>query len=317
MNIALARSRFYHLLSTLTLYGLTKDALPLVQAVDELAKYLPAEFDASDAGAEHQTLFGINVYSFESIFLDASGMLGGTVTEQVMADFASLGYKPSGSAAAVDHLGEELGLLAFLCGAEADAREDGAGAIERQIQRHLRTFMEAHLLRWLWPCALAVQHEADPFYAAVLELAVEFMSSHYAELVADNPIQTDFSLPDPPDLLADEKTGLKDICDYLATPIHSGLFLSRTAMVRFGREQKLPSGFGNRRQTLQNLFNSAAQYEGVNTLLSQFDTLCVEDESMLRKWAKAETAASSFIAPWQSQLARTRRMIETMKNAEV
>ena len=317
MNIALARSRFYHLLSTLALYGLTEETLPLVRAVDELVEHLPAEFDASNAAAQHQSLFGINVYPFESIFLDASGMLGGDVTDQVMVDFAQVGFRPSASAAAADHLGEELGVLAFLCGAEADAHEDGAGAIERQLQRHLRTFMEAHLLRWLWPCALAVQHEADPFYAAVVELTVEFASSHYAELVKATPTQIDFSLPDPPDILADDKTGLKDICDYLATPIHSGFFLSRTTLVRLGRTQKLPSGFGNRRQTLENLFNSAAQYDGVDTLLGQLDALCAADEAMLQKWVDAEVAVDPFVGPWRLQLAHTRAVIKTMKSASL
>lgn len=317
MNLALARSRFYHLLSHLLLHGVTTEIHPLVQAVDELAEHLPTEFEPSTAGAEHQTLFGLNVYPFESVYLDASGMLGGDVTEQVAADFARLGYKPDSAAAAADHLGEELGLLAFLCGAEGDAEEDSATAIAGQMQHHQRTFLEAHLLRWLWPCALAIQHEAHPFYATVAELTVEFVSSHYAEIAENTSPQTNFTLPDPPDLLADEKTGMKEICDYLATPIYSGMFLSRTAMVRLGRSQNLPSGFGNRRQTLQNLFNSAAQYDGVGTLLDQMMDLCAADESTLQKWLDAEAVVGPFMGPWREQLGRTQQIFEQMKSANL
>ena len=314
-EMALARSNLYSLLSQLYLHGLTPDLLPFTREIPELAAQIPAAYVPAEAAAAHQTLFGLNVFPYESIFLDASGMLGGLMTDAVQQTYAGFGYTPDTAAASPDHLGVELGALAFLCGAEADAQQDGLAQTAQQMQEKQRRFLAQHLLRWLLPCAVTICRQKQPFFQMLTTLAVDLVASHYAELTTAKPAATTqpsshtpsppSNLPAPPAILDDEKTGLKDIATYLTTPRDSGLFLSRDDVGTLGRQQRLPRGFGGRVQMLVNVMRSAAQYDGLPTLLAALQAINHEASRTYATYYDTLPALIPFIEPWQARAATT------------
>lgn len=258
---ALARSRTYGLFGRFYLEGLTEDTLGLARAIPELAATLQKNIDFDELAADYQHLFGFNLYPYQSLFLDSSGLLGGEITAGVLIAYEEAGFDVGVSSESADHIGHELRLLAYLCGWEAGATDSpGAGAI---IARQ-RAFLEGHLLRWLPALVLAIRQGRMPFYASLAWLTLELAAEHWASLGHEPAV---FELPEPPDLLADEQTGLKEIVAYLLTTVYSGLFLSRDDIGRLARELTVPRGFGGRGQLLLNLLRSAANYDALPAVL--------------------------------------------------
>lgn len=311
---SLARSNLYTLLSQLYLRGLTPDLLPFAQSLPELAVHLPATFIAEESAAQHHHIFGFSIFPYESIFLGDGGSLGGPMTEAVQQTYARLGYTAEATAVSPDHLSAELGLLAFLAGAEADAWQDGQNALAQRMQREQLRFLEEHLLRWLVPCMAAVMQQKNPFFGAVALLTVEVVDDHYRVRQPVTQPSLAWTLPTPPNLLQDEKTNLRDIAAYLTMPAYCGGFLSRDDIERMGREQRLPRGFGGRTQMLLNLLRSAAQYEGVAHLLDALRAVVTAWTDAYATLAADAPGLAPFIQPWQEQTHRTLALFNQMKN---
>ncbi len=308
-QLALARSRAYRLFGRLFLDGLTEDLLPYVQAIPELAVELPELFDGDQAAADYQHLFGFNVFPYASIFLDPAGLLGGDITEAVFRSYRQAGFQFQESSESADHLGHELDLLAFLCGAEADAWQDALPAMIRPMADLQRDFIDGHLLPWLPPLALALRQQGQPFYVALARLTLDLVTEHRATL-SPGPA-ADFELPEPPDLLLDDQTGLKQIVDYLLAPVYSGLYLGRDDIGRLAKRRALPRGFGNRQQMLLNLLRSAAHYDGLEDILAALRASAAAWVAAYAEMA-LEPALGPFAGVWQKRAAKTATMLEAM-----
>jgi hypothetical protein len=93
-------------------------------------------------------------------------------------------------------------------------------------------------------------------------LLLELLGDQYAHLTQTliaPPVN--FTLPEPQNLLDDEKTGLKDIAELLSKPALSGVYLTHQQIKALALSLELPKGFGSRQQTLVNLLRTAVQYE--------------------------------------------------------
>ena len=313
---ALARSRAYDLFGRLYREGLTPDVVPAVRAMPGLADAVPDPFDADAAAADHYDLFGLNVFPYASFFLDASGRLGGPVTDLVRHQLQRVNLAPEGDAESADHLGHELAYLALLAGAEADARADGARAEAQRMQHLQRQFLDRHLLWWLPPFVRAVRQHEHPFYATLAELTGELVIDHRAALggAAAGPLMP--TPDDPPaDLLDDESTGLKDIAAFLMMPVWSGLVLRRDDITQLGRSERLPRGFGDRTQMLTNLLRSAVEYDGLDSVLEQLI-------GTVDAWRSYYQSLDADIAPldevaafWQARLDTTEAVIDRIRAA--
>lgn len=305
---AIARSRSYSLFGRILSNGLTLADLPTLQAIPELAVTMPGVFDQDEASADYQHLFGFNIFPHESIFLDPAGLLGGPIGEDVLAVYRNAGYPSDVSSDQADHIGQELGFLAFLCGEEAQAWQ----AEERGLARHLASlqhdFLSRHLLRWLPPLVLAIQQQDYPFYSALAKL-VFLLSISHPSLTTNSSVG--FTLPAPADILTDENAGLKEIITHFLTPVYSGLFLSRDDISRLARRGTLPRGFGSRRQMLQNLLRSAANYDEMETIFKEMRLLIDHWHSSYVNLGSGQPV-SSFVEPWLTRLTRTTEMLETM-----
>ncbi len=313
---ALARSRAYDLFGRLYREGLTPAVLPIARAIPELADAVPDPFDADAAAADHYDLFGLNVFPYASFFLDASGRLGGPVTDLVRHQLQRVHLAPENEAEGADHLGHELAYLALLTGAEADARADDNRVEVERMQHLQRQFLDRHLLWWLLPFVRAIAQHEHPFYTALAELTWELVVDHRAAL-GGAPAGPLVPEPDdrPADLLDDESTGLKDIARFVMTPVWSGLVLSRDDVARWGRTERLPRGFGDRTQMLTHLLRSASEYDGLDAVLKQLGCQ-VED------WRAHYRSAGADVDPlravtifWLARLDATEVVVERIRAA--
>jgi TorA maturation chaperone TorD len=332
-ELALARSRSYALLADLFLQGLTAGTLPYLQAIPEIAAVLPPDFDQDEAAADHYQLFGFNVFPYQSIFLHPAGLLGGPITDEVVRSYNQAGFAtgPAGSQAAdesPDHLGYELRLMTFLCAAEADAWDDGLPFVVTALAVTQRAFLDQHLLQWLPPFVLAVEQQDQPLYGRLARLTLELAAGHRQSLAG--PIGPSAALPPErdcpfvvtalavpvPDLLADEKTGLREIAAYLLTPPHSGLYLSREDIGRLARAHHLPRGFGDRSQILLNLLRAAADYDTIGEVLADLAKLAERWTAGYGQMAESSDAPASTLhlvaRDWQATAARTASLLEEM-----
>ncbi|MEZ4707212.1 MAG: molecular chaperone TorD family protein [Caldilineaceae bacterium] len=241
-----------------------------------------------------------------------------------MESFRRVGYTPPSAANSGDHLGAELGLLSFLAGAFADAVQDGRADIAHRMQQEQHIFMQQHLLRWVTPCAIAVQRAGHAFYTEAANLLVALVADHWQQINAspssawdaDIPLSAAVnhapSLPTAPNLLDNEKTSLRDIAEFLITPSYAGIYLSRAAIGDLGRQQQLPRGFGERRLLLTNLLQAAAQYDqavGVFQELSHVaNSWCDNYAAVIALYPGLQP----FVWPWQQRAAQTRELLVHM-----
>ncbi len=314
-DLSLARSRAYALFSRLYRAGVTPEVLPEVRALAELNDALGHAFDTEGAAADHYDLFHLNVFPYASLFLDASGRLGGAITDDARRRQA--GYDADTSAESADHVGHALGLLAFLSGAEADAWQDHHPA-ETERMRHLqRHFLDTSLLWWLPAFVMAVRQQNHPFYTLLGTLTLDLVIDHRLALgpaTDSTPIAP--PLPEPPPLLDDDKTGLREIAHYLATPPWSGLYLSRADLGRLGRAERLPRGFGPRAQMLTNLLRSAATFDRLDPLLNQLAGIIQTWRSHYAALAEREVPILETVAQtWLERLDATEEIITRMRAA--
>ncbi|MCB8967329.1 MAG: molecular chaperone TorD family protein [Ardenticatenaceae bacterium] len=308
---AVARHHTYTLLSHLLLQGLTADLWPIVQQVPELHSTLPSAPNFEETAVAHQTLFTFDIFPYESIFRDSSGLLGGDITEAVIHSYQAAGFYVQDDATSPDHIGHEMALLAFLCGAEADAWEDALPLVARHMQTRQQEFLQQHVLTWFFPLALAVQQQGNAFYTAVFTLAADLIIDHAQQ--SGLPTETRFALPDTPALLSNDKTSLKDIAAYLTNPVYSGFALSRGDVARLARAHKLPRGFGKRDLMLHNLLQAAAQYEMLPALLQTLLTLVEEWQMGYGRFAAQSAMLTPFLQPWQERIAATKALLATMQ----
>lgn len=302
---ARARHHTYTLLSRLYLEGLNDDLLPYVRALPVLAAQLEPEPDLAEAAATHYRLFGLNLFPYESVFLDPEGLLGGAVSAQVADRYEANGYR-SGTDVAADHLGHQLGLLAHLCAAEADAWEDGRERIARQMYQRQQSFLAQHLTRWLSPFLVALGRQQAPFYQVTATVTWELVGDHADEGA------TRWSLPPHPALLADEDTGLRQIASTLLAAPLSGFFLNREEIGALARQQSLPRGFGDRQQMLLNLMRSAAQYEQFPALLRALQEVVEDWRQAYMEQARAAPTLAASVAVWRERVEETGTMLDRL-----
>ncbi len=319
---ALARSRVYHLLGKLFLYGVTGETLDYVRAVAPLAGALtrwtpepldsrtPATPDLDEAAADYQHVFGFNVFAFQSAFLDPTAQPGSVQTERVSDAYLDAGFPLVKTGESADHVGVELNFLGFLSRMEAEH----TGRDVERARQIARTFLDEHLLGWLTPLTVAIERQSHPFFDALAALTREVVCDHRRAL--GDPVDTSFALADAPDILDNPKTGLRDIARYLLTPVHSGLYLSRDDIRALSHAGELPAGFGARRTMLNNLLRSAADYDGMADVVAGLRALIDQMRQAHRAFADTCPAPADHISQaWLARLDKTEAMMARIGEA--
>lgn len=303
-----ARHGAYSLLSQLYSEGVSAELIPYLNAIPELAI---SEFDADKAAAKHQMLFRFTLFPNASLFLDTSGLLGGDVSEQMGKFYGQVGVPTPEEP---DSIGNLLMLMGFLCAAEAEAFEDELPIVAKRICARQQRILSNSIIRWLPPLIVAIQQQGDPFYTAVANLTWALVAEHAADVSARVPTQL---LAEPPDLLKDDKTSLKDIALYVTTPVLSGWWFGRGEVGRIGRKTDLPRGFGGRINMLMNLFRAASQFDAAETLFTGLAELGSSWIDAYDQLAADAPALAPTVRVWQARVQHTTDLLQSMRETIV
>jgi hypothetical protein len=244
-----------------------------------------AAMEDDDVAAAHHACFNEQVFPYASVYLTDDAQCGGAIAQWADDRWATLldGEERPAAQVTADHLGLQLMLLARLPDDEA------------------RQLLGGFIRPWLPAFRAALTGQRGP-WPEVIDLVIEIVDMGAVALEAS---EVQRLLPAPPALLDDEKTGLKDIADYLLRPAWTGVFLSRSDLVDLGRKSDTPSGFGPRLHLLENLLSSSAEYGDVGALFGHLgDLLRARAEVLL------EGPASSA---WRARTVETLALLETMQ----
>lgn len=252
----LARAEGYELLGELLLYGARPDLLARAQLAEPFASRLLGVAD-DEVAAEHHRLFEREVFPYASVFLAPGSITGGAVAELARAAALETGVARATLDVSDDHLGALLVLLSRLGRAELDAEASGDPGRAVQCRVWAARVLADGVLSWVSVLRAALTREPDSLWTDVVVLAHELARAHTLELgdVAGAPV-----LPEPPAVLDDEKTRLRDLARFALTSCWAGVFLSGGAVAGVARGADLPTGFGSREQRLDGLLRSAADY---------------------------------------------------------
>ena len=296
-----ARHHGYVLFGRLLLEGLTPELLPFVQQIPELATAASPFYNDDIAAASYQNIFGFNLFPFQSIFLDDTGLVGGRETRRVQAFFLKIGYEGV-TDVGPDHIGQLLLCLAALC-------DDGAKKGRQQAE-----LLDQHLLRWLLPFCCALKQQGHDFYTPLADLLLAFVADHARDLADELGGQRPFTLPQPPDILSNKKNGWKEISAFLLTPVATGIYLGRDHIATLARQFKLPRGFGDRQQMLVNLFQSAMVYDGFGDVMSELMRITAEYQSHYAANLSSFPQDAALANQWQTQAAQTGEFLTKLKS---
>ncbi len=248
-----------------------------------------ADPDRADA-ARHRWL-AHELLPYESVHLGPERLLGGERAALVTARYAEAGFRARADLDA-DHLAQELAFVGFLCGAIGDAERDGLPDVAARIRRLLDPFLAEHLGAWLPLAAFAVRDA--PGWGPVLTAADDLIASFAPPL----------RIPAAPDVdpLA-SRAGLRDVGDWLATPLSTGIFWTRAALDDIGRRIGLARGFGSRAETLEALLRNAADHRKLAIVAG---ALAVEAD----RWAARHAGT-----PWEERARRAAAVCRTLETS--
>lgn len=298
-----ARSRAYGLMARLLLRGIDDVAWSRISDLPELFSGV-ASLDRDELAAEHHTTFHLGAFPYAGAFLSEEAKAGG-LADLVRRHYAAAGFSPRLDEVSADHLGVMLAYLSFVTGAQADAVEDGKPAIADRLDRNVGEFLEEALLSWVPSLLVAIDARGSKFWSNVVGMCLGLAADHRAHLRQPHRPTT---LPPCPSPLEDERTGLRDVAEFLLTPARSGVFLTRGDIGRLGRRHDVPRGFGSRVTMLTNLLRSAVDLGELPPLL---DTL---DDLLLTRIEALETVADALglhghVAPWCRRIKTTRGIV--------
>jgi TorA maturation chaperone TorD len=305
-ELARSRSLAYGLLAKLLLRGLDREQLELVGALPGLAEALPdslGEAELDELAAEHHTLFHLESTPYAAEFTGA--------TEAVHDAFRMGGFVPRLDDVRADHLGVLLGHLSFLVGAEADALEDGNATAASRVEELISPFIDLHLLSWL-PCYLAsALDRPTTLWTSVLQMAYDVLTEHRADLSESGesvgPRSDTLDLDAP-------KTSLRDVAEFLSQPGRCGVYISRDDITAVARGAGAPRGFGSRRMMLENLLQSAAEYEQSNHAFRALRQLVASRGASMLELAGGRVAPA-LLRPWLERVDETSELLQRMENA--
>jgi TorA maturation chaperone TorD len=305
---ALARHHTYKLLSRIFLEGVSAEIEPFLEQIPTIAPYL--ELD-DDPAAVHYALFQYDIFPYESIFRDTTGLVGGAVTESVSEAWRSNGLTPPTEP---DHIGHELALLAFLCGAESDAWIDQLAHTALQMRARQHAVLTEHLLQWLPAFVLSLQQSEQPLYAASARVLWDVVAEHRVSITVHDQSPTDTAIPAKPDLLTSDKTGVKDVVRFLVTPDYSGVWFGRKTITDLARRHNLPRGFGGRISMFMTLFRSAAQYDGAVALSDDLAGMVGKSAESYKQLINDYPDLGAYITPWHTRANQTADMLQEMRD---
>jgi putative dimethyl sulfoxide reductase chaperone len=339
-----ARRASYDLLARLYLDEPDAGLVAYLRGLPPFAEHLLSDAEAeawlAEGAVEYQRLFGMNVYPYESIFIDRELMLNTAATDHIALLYRICGFdSPGVRVGAPDHLGLELRLMRDLIAAELHAHGRGDADGMHWARTQQARCLHEHLVRWAPICAQAVMRVAtQPLYAILASLTTELVLSDlehvpstgvpppitlepYSTHQEPPPSSDDSDLdPESPAPLRpysgsayEDAHGINAIVRHLLTPAEVGVLLTRADISGLGRALQLPVAIGERFQMLRSLFDVAGQFEQLDTLLDVLDQLFAQADEHVAALIEEYPAWGEYGVSWWRRIARGRALLSELR----
>jgi hypothetical protein len=296
-----ARARGYRLLGRLLLEGARPELLAELGGT-----YGEDEAEAlDDIAARHHRLLEVEVLPYATVFLEPGSQAGGQAAEVAQQICAELDVPRATLNVSDDHIGALLVLLGRLDECVLRAVDLDDDELLHRVRRAQVRLLDEAVLSWMVVLRAALRRERG-LWPELLATAHDLAREQRRELEA-TPVPAP-ELPEPPALLDDEGTRLRDFARFALTPCWSGVFFLRSGLTRLARGQDLPTGFGSREQVLEGLFRSASEY-GDPAAVFRAMAAAFEDEAAALM-ARAKGVDSEVGRAFAERARATQRMLE-------
>ena len=249
-----------------------------------------------EVAAEHYRVLTHDMIPAASLFLERKAMLGGAVSGRIREAMVDVGFEPDTSSYPADHL---VNVLLFL-----------AHVSENADSETLERLVKVHVLSWIPLLIDELGQTGSPLFEDIGFEIGRSVTELAGDLAAEESVYPPF-LDLPFDM---NKAELAAIGIYLATPIESGLFISKARLASEARAHRLPTGFGTRAMTIEGLFRSASQYDAIGAVCDFFIREIESTEELWERWARK--GAAHWAKEWGKKLASTRNVVEQLRTAE-
>ncbi len=277
-----------------------------VTALPDLAALVGEQPEA--LAIAYETVFGRNVYPYESLYRDEELMLNTEAASRVAAFYAECAFTPTTTVGAPDHLGLELIFLARLMATEVTASAAGDQALQRWARQRAAAFLHTHLAVWTPIWASAVQRVADhAFYRTLAALVIDLIGSELERLAGEYVRATEL-IPLHP-VTAAAEIDLAALIQRLITPISAGMFLSRADLSALARALGLSLPIGDRQSMARALFETAGQFELIDALIRAFDQMMASEMDTLAQLSATYPSWQPLLEPWLIRLSASRALL--------
>jgi len=246
------------------------------------------ELPAAPVGWEYNAIFLEQLYPYASVYLDASGMMGGEARDRIAGFWRALGEVPP---AEPDHLGTLLGAYASL----AEALPDSTGAPDDRAQaawsRARAAFLWEHLLSWLPLWLAKLEQIGSPTYVAWGRMLGDWLANEAATL--ELPEELPAHLQAAPGL-APPGDDAEAFIAALLSPVRAGFILTPTDLADLAGAAGMALRAGERRYALTALLaqDAAATLEGLADLAAATPAL---EGSIGAYWTQRSERTSSLL----------------------
>ncbi|MGC9120881.1 MAG: TorD/DmsD family molecular chaperone [Sulfurihydrogenibium sp.] len=196
-----ARINMYSFLSRLFVEEVDEELLNKIKNTPELLELFPNTKDwelfntkplkqliDEELNVDYTTIFILNVYPYESVFMNDEGHINPTPTNPTLQFYLENGYEVDLNKTRVlspDHLAIELEFMITLIKEQLTAYSINNQEEERKYLDLQKRFMENHILQWMPIYLLAARDMAEtPFYYDLCQTALEFIMTDYEYILS-------------------------------------------------------------------------------------------------------------------------------------
>lgn len=194
-----ARFNMYGLLSRLLIEEVDSDLLRKIKENKDLLDLFPKTKEwktffekepekliEEDLNVDFTTVFLLNVYPYESVFMNDQGYIDPSVTNPTLIFYREHGYMIDLNETRVlspDHIAVEMEFMMTLIKEELEALKNKNENQVKKLRDIQKKFLEEHLANWGTIYLLSAKDMAEtPFYQDVCDLSLEFILSDYEYL---------------------------------------------------------------------------------------------------------------------------------------
>lgn len=136
-----------------------------------------------DLNVDYTTVFILNAYPYESVFMNDEGYINPTPTNPTLQFYLEHGYEIDLNKTRVlspDHIAVELEFMITLIQEQLKAYSMNDQEGEKKALNLQKEFMENHILQWAPIYLMAARDMSEtPFYYDVCQMALDFIMTDY------------------------------------------------------------------------------------------------------------------------------------------